>query len=64
MLREEALQNFSAHELNKDRAADCFIDMCHGLSNKIGLEISRRQLNKRFDELGKALNPKAPPVSQ
>ena len=64
LLREEALQNFSAHELNKDRAADCFIDMCHGLSNKIGLEISRRQLNKRFDELGKALNPPAPPVSQ
>ena len=63
-LRQEALRDFTVHELIEDRAADCFLEMCHGLSNKIGDEISRRELNKQFGELGKALNPTAPPVSQ
>ena len=35
LLRQTALREFSIHELNEDRGADCFIEMCHALSNKI-----------------------------
>ena len=54
-LRQEALRVFSVHELNEDRGADCFIEMCHALSNKINAKISRQRLDKRFDELTKAI---------
>ena len=44
-LRQEALREFTAHELNEDRAADCFIQMCHALSNKINAKLSRQRLD-------------------
>ena len=43
-LRQNALREFSIHQLNEDRGADCFIEMCHGLSNKINAKISRQRL--------------------
>ena len=44
-LAHNALREFSAHELNEDRGADCFIEMCHDLSNKINAKISRQRLD-------------------
>jgi len=34
-LRHDALRKFSARELNEDRAVDCFVEMCHCISNEI-----------------------------
>ena len=34
-LRQEALKELTAHELNEDPAANSFVEMCHALSNKI-----------------------------
>ena len=48
-LRQTALSEFTAHELNEDRAIDCFIEMCHALSDKISGKLTRhtlRQLSK------------------
>ncbi len=41
ILRQEALAEFTAHELNEDRAADCFVQMCHALSDKINSKLLR-----------------------
>jgi hypothetical protein len=43
-LRQEALSEFTAHELNEDRAVDCFIEMCHALSDKINAKLTRATL--------------------
>lgn len=40
-LRQEALSEFTAHEINEDRAVDCFIEMCHALSDKINAKLTR-----------------------
>jgi hypothetical protein len=50
-LRQEALSNFTAHELNEERATDAFLEMCHALSDKINAKLLRQRLDKRFDEL-------------
>lgn len=50
-LRQEALQGWSAHELAEDRGVECFIEMCHALSNKINSKLSRIYLDLRFYEL-------------
>ncbi len=55
LLRQDALREFTAHELSEDRAADCLIEMCHALSNKINAKISRQRLDKRMDELTKTI---------
>lgn len=44
-LRQEALKEFTAHELNEDPAAECFIGMCADLSAKINAKISRQRLD-------------------
>jgi uncharacterized protein len=44
-LRQEALSEFTAHELNEDRGADCFVQMCHALSDKINAKLTRHLLN-------------------
>ncbi len=44
VLRQEALSEFTAHELNEDRAVDCFIEMCHALSDKISGKLTRSVL--------------------
>lgn len=46
ILRQEALQEFTAHELNEDRAVDCFIEMCHALSDKINAKLTRYSLRR------------------
>lgn len=44
LLRQEALSEFTAHELNEDRAVDCYIQMCHALSDKINSKLLRSTL--------------------
>jgi hypothetical protein len=46
-LRQEALAEFTAHELNEDRAVDCFIEMCHALSDKVSGKLTRYCLQHR-----------------
>ncbi len=53
-LRLEALGGFSAHELTESRAVVCFMEMCHGLSNKIDAKISRQWLERRMRESSNA----------
>lgn len=55
-LRQGALGELTAHELNEDRAAVCFIQMCHALSNKINAKISRQRLDQRIDLLTETLS--------
>ncbi|MEW4527334.1 MAG: TAXI family TRAP transporter solute-binding subunit [Maioricimonas sp. JB045] len=43
-LRQAALAEFDAHELNEDRAIDCFLEMCHALSDKINAKLTRQRL--------------------
>ena len=43
-LRQAALSEFTAHELNEDRAVDCFVEMCHALSDKISGKLTRHTL--------------------
>ena len=50
-LRQEALGEFTAHELQEDRASDCFISMCHGLSSKINAKLSRQRLDLMLAQL-------------
>ena len=59
-LRQEALHKFSAHEFSGDRAADCFIQMCHSLSNKIIAKISRQRMAKHFGELTEVIERNSP----
>lgn len=44
MLRQEALSEFTAHELSEDRAVDCFVQMCHALSDKINGKLIRHAI--------------------
>lgn len=44
VLRQHALSEFTAHELNEDRAVDCFIEMCHALSDKINAKLLRHSV--------------------
>jgi TRAP transporter TAXI family solute receptor len=53
-LRQEALQTFTAHMLNEDRGVDCFIEMCHFLSDKINAKISRQRLDLAIQQLAQA----------
>ncbi len=57
-LRQRALRKVSAHDLSDDRAADCFLEMCHALSDKINAKITRQRLEQQFEELGKRLGEK------
>jgi TRAP transporter TAXI family solute receptor len=55
LLRQEVLKDFSAHELRDDRAADCFLEMCHAISDKIGGKLLRQRLAQGFIELSSQL---------
>ena len=50
-LRQEALREFTAHEINEDRSIDCFIEMCHALSDKINAKLTRQRLQAGFASL-------------
>lgn len=54
-LRQTTLRTVSAHDLGEDRAVDCFLAMCHALSDKINAKITRQRLERRFDELAEKL---------
>ena len=54
-LRQEALSTFTAHHLNEDRGAECFIHMCHALSDKINSKLTRQQQSRLFGELAAAV---------
>ncbi|MHC4404160.1 MAG: TAXI family TRAP transporter solute-binding subunit [Planctomycetota bacterium] len=56
VLRQEALSEFTAHQLNEDRGPECFIQMCHALSNKINAKLSRRQQQRLVRELIEVVN--------
>ncbi|MEZ6123899.1 MAG: TAXI family TRAP transporter solute-binding subunit [Planctomycetaceae bacterium] len=43
-LRQDVLREFTAHELNEDRAVECFLQMCHALSDKINAKLTRNCL--------------------
>ncbi|QDU08624.1 alkanesulfonate transporter substrate-binding subunit [Gimesia aquarii] len=51
-LRQETLKQFSAHELNEDRATDVFLEMCHALSDKINAKL----LGWKIDRLGETID--------
>lgn len=51
VLRQEALGEFTAHDLEEDRASDCFISMCHALSNKINAKLSRQRIDLMLTQL-------------
>lgn len=50
-LRQQAFNEFTAHELNEDRAVDSFLEMCHSLSNKINSKLSRQRLDMAVNRL-------------
>lgn len=56
VLRQDALREFTAHQLNEDRGPECLIQMCHALSDKINAKLSRRQQDKLVHELIEAVN--------
>lgn len=58
-LRQDALRDFSAHELSEDRAVDCFLEMCHALSDKLNAKILRQRLDQRLTELGTLLRDRS-----
>jgi hypothetical protein len=55
-LRQEALHEFTAHELTEDCAAECFVQMCHALSNKINAKISRQRLDRSLSRIAEKLD--------
>ena len=56
LLRQDALESFSVHELNEDRATECFIDMCDALSQRLNGKLSRQRLEQRLIKLTDAIN--------
>lgn len=50
-LRQEALRELTAHDLNDDLAASTFIEMCHALSDKINAKLTRQRFDARLREL-------------
>ncbi|WP_339728666.1 TAXI family TRAP transporter solute-binding subunit [uncultured Gimesia sp.] len=51
-LRQGTLEQFSAHELNEDRATDAFLEMCHALSDKINAKL----LGWKIDRMGEKIS--------
>ncbi len=50
-LRQQALQEFTSHEINEDRAVDSFVEMCHALNNKINAKLSRQRIDHAIERL-------------
>jgi len=55
-LRQDALGSMSAHELNEDRATECFIDMCDALSQRLNGKLSRQRLEQRLVKVSSAID--------
>ena len=54
-LRQQALGEFSAHELNEDPAYFCFLDISHYVSEKINSKILLQRIDARFSDLESAV---------
>lgn len=54
-LRQEALKELTAHELNGDSAANAFVEMCHALSNKINAKITRLRFDQGVQRIAEAV---------
>ena len=50
-LRQEALRELTAHDLNDDPAASTFMEMCHALSDKINAKLTRQRFDARLRQL-------------
>ena len=50
-LRQQALGEFSAHQLTDDPAHYCFLEMCHYISEKINSKLLRQRLDRQFQDL-------------
>jgi TRAP transporter TAXI family solute receptor len=50
-LRQEALKELTAHELNEEPAANSFLEMCHALSEKINSKMSRQRMDQGIQGL-------------
>ena len=59
-LRQEALAQLTAHELNDDSAAGTFISMCHALTDKINAKLSRQRMDTSLQQLADRLLPNFP----
>ena len=46
LLRREVLRDVTAHEVAEDSSMECFINMCHALSNKINAKITRQRFDR------------------
>ncbi len=57
-LRQDALGDFTAHQINEDKAVDSFIGMCHALSDKINAKLTRVRFDRNFAELRQCLEKK------
>lgn len=54
-LRQDALGELSAQDLNEEPGAACFVDMCHELSQKINAKLTRQSLQQHFARLAEAI---------
>ena len=45
----------AACPVTEDRAAECFVQMCHALSNKINAKISRQRLDAKLSQIADRL---------
>ncbi len=50
-LRQDALKEFSAHQLNEDRGVDVFLEMCHALTDKMSGKLLRSGVERLRAEL-------------
>lgn len=57
-LRQDAFGEFTAHQLSEDRATDCFLEMCHALSDKINAKLTRQRFDLRMLEMIEAVGGK------
>ena len=62
-LRQEALGEFSAHELNEDGGVACFINMSHELTQKINAKLTRQRLDRTFADLASSLREEKAPTA-
>ncbi|TWT62660.1 TAXI family TRAP transporter solute-binding subunit [Rubinisphaera italica] len=58
-LRQQAMKEFTAHEINSDQAIACFVSMCHSLSDKINAKISRQRLDARLKQFASQIEKSA-----
>ncbi|MCA9247541.1 MAG: TAXI family TRAP transporter solute-binding subunit [Planctomycetales bacterium] len=50
-LRQQALGEFTAHDMNEDRSVECFVHMCHSLSDKVNAKMTRQRFERQIERL-------------